>query len=102
MTFVQDNASCHKSVKTIKWFKDQNIKLGMHPPQSPDLNPIENVWAWLKRRVNLRQHEIQNKADLWRVLSDEVSRVKPTEIRRHFISMPGRLKRLEKANFDII
>ena len=34
------------------WFKDRpNIQLIRWPGNSPDLNPIENVWAWIKRRL---------------------------------------------------
>ena len=39
--FQQDNASCHKSKYTQKWFADNHIKLLEWPPQSPDMNPIE-------------------------------------------------------------
>ena len=27
------------------------MKLWQIPPRSPDLNPIENFWAWLRRRL---------------------------------------------------
>jgi len=46
--FQQDNASCHVSKETKKWFNDHNIPLFYHPPNSPDLSLIERVWHELK------------------------------------------------------
>ncbi|ORD93310.1 TCB1 [Enterospora canceri] len=102
MVFMQDNASCHKSKKTSRWFADSNITLGFHPAQSPDLNPIEFVWGWLKKRVNKRQGEIINKDDLLRVIVDEASKVNPATIRKHFSALPARLKKMKKHDFDTI
>ena len=42
--YVQDNASCHKSESTMKYLEKQQIcLLSNWPPQSPDINIIENL-----------------------------------------------------------
>ena len=39
-TFMQDNASCHKSKAKQTLLRNTKANLLPHPPQSPDLNPI--------------------------------------------------------------
>jgi len=44
----QDNDSKHKSRSTTAWLQRNGVETMECPPSSPDLNPIENVWAALK------------------------------------------------------
>jgi hypothetical protein len=53
--YLQDNASYHKSYRSLEWFHNNGVSLVELPPHSPDLNPIENLWADLKRRVESRR-----------------------------------------------
>lgn len=50
--FQQDNSSIHKSKIVTEFFKRENINVLKFPPNSPDLNPIENIWAIIKHKLS--------------------------------------------------
>lgn len=49
--FQQDNAPIHRSNSTTAWLQDKNVRVMDWPARSPDLNPMENLWADMARRV---------------------------------------------------
>ena len=46
--FMQDNDPKHVSHRAKQFFEENNINWWHTPPESPDLNPIENLWHELK------------------------------------------------------
>jgi DDE superfamily endonuclease len=50
--FLQDGTPFHKSKLVTAWFREHpNIQLNKWPGNSPNLNPIENVWSWMKTQL---------------------------------------------------
>lgn len=48
---IMDNAAFHKSQETKKLIETAGCRIFFLPPYSPDLNPIEKVWANIKKKV---------------------------------------------------
>jgi transposase len=61
---VMDNASFHRKSKLIPLAEKAGFRLIFLPPYSPNLNPIEHFWAWLKRHLckTLHLHSSFNNA----------------------------------------
>ena len=51
---VLDNARFHQSPTTQKLVEDAGCRLLFLPAYSPDLNPIEHIWAAVKTRLRQR------------------------------------------------
>jgi transposase len=67
--FLQDNDPKHSSREITTWLHNNGITCIDFPPYSPDLNPMENLWADLARRVEEKQPETIEK--LQDVLAEE-------------------------------
>jgi transposase len=52
--YLQDNAPTHTAYRTKDWLHNHGISCLDFPPYSPDLNPIENLWQHIEKRVEER------------------------------------------------
>ncbi len=60
---------------TKEWIKKKHIKILEGPSQSPDLNPIENLWRELK--VWVAKCQPQNLKDLEWICKEEWDKIPP-------------------------
>ena len=75
--FMQDNAPCYKAKSVMSYLQQQDFEIMDWPAQSPDLNPIENLWKTLGEKVMARNP--LNTEDLWKKLQDEWSKISVDE-----------------------
>jgi len=54
---MEDNAPPHKKVY-ISVREELGMKYHQHPPNSPDFNPIENIWVYMKNIISKKYAHI--------------------------------------------
>jgi transposase len=101
----QDNSPIHKSKllmgQTVKlskgekahlpgWFAKNQVSLIKAPPYSPDLNVIENLWAYLKAK--LRGNHFRTKLELWYYMRKVWRSIRREILQELVDSMPRRIK----------
>ena len=95
LIFMKDNAPCHVSKMMKEYFCKQNYTVMDWPPQSPDLNPIENLWSIVKYRLS--KLEIAKKEDLIKNFMSEWKKLEDNQICKNLVdSMPKRVKEVIK------
>ena len=88
--FQQDNAPIHMAKLNSKIFKDLKIKVQDWPAQSPDLNPIENIWRKIK--FDLSSKNSKNKNDLKKNLIECYNSIDLSFCQKLIDSMPKRCR----------
>ena len=105
LVFMQDNGPIHGANKTKAWFKELGIEVMDWPPYSLDLNPIENLWALLKKeayKVYPDINSLEGKGDeaeskLFSILQEAWGNIREEVIDGLIASMPLRVAALIAA-----
>jgi transposase len=105
LEFMQDNAKIHTARIIKAWFAEQGIVVVEWPPYSPDLNPIEHVWARLKAWVYKHHPELlklisdtqANRDKLLAVLQEAWEALPKDFFTKLIESMTRRVKAVKKA-----
>lgn len=87
--FQQDNDPKHSATVTKTWLRNEGIRVLEWPSQSPDLNPIENLWGIVKRELS-KMPKATNKMDLWRKVLQIWQTIPKEQCERLVDSMPRR------------
>ncbi|GFX28441.1 transposable element Tcb2 transposase [Trichonephila clavipes] len=95
--FMDDNATCHRTLAVQDCLDSEGIQRLVWPARSPDLNPIENVWDALGRQVAGRNYPPTNKNTLIRALTEEWEKLPQQLLYNVVQSMTGKE---EKEKWD--
>ena len=90
VTFMHDNARPHSAAITKQFLATNNVNVLDWPANSPELNPMDQVWDELGRRVR-RNHVILTVNDLAAALQAEWATLSAPFIQRYVNSMRRRI-----------
>ena len=94
--FQMDNDPKHTAKATTELLRQQPYEVMTWPPQSPDLNPIEQLWSYLKNQLGKYETDPSGVIELWERVQVEWHKI-PVELCRKLVeSMPNRIAQVIK------
>ena len=97
--FMEDGAPPHRAKYSKNWRATHGVWSMNWPAQSPDLNPIENIWQQLKVAVERRSPQARTKGDLLIALQEEWAKLREKNTLAVLIrSMHKRVKQVISSN----
>jgi hypothetical protein len=97
IVFQHDNDPKHTAGITKTWLSESGLTVLDWPAQSPDLNPIEHLWAELKRRLRNRPNLPSSLPNLWEAVQEEWEAIPQDFCMRLISSMPSRVSDVLKT-----
>lgn len=95
--FVDDNAPAHNSRVASEIFEKYDARRIYWPASSPDLNPIENLWAWMKRKLWDSDQQYKSVEDMKAAITRIWAEITPEYCRELIYSVPKRCIEVIKA-----
>ncbi len=93
--FQQDLAPAHTAKGTKSWFNDHGVTVLDWPANSPDLNLIENLWGFVKRKM--RDTRPNNADELKATVKETWASIPPQQCHKLITSMPRQIEAVIKA-----
>lgn len=91
-----DNDPKHRSKIVTNWKKENNVEYIDWPSNSPDINPIENVWALLKHKI--KKINVKNITELKEIILKCWNEIDASHIQNIINSIPSRIKQILSNN----
>ena len=96
LVFMQDGAKYHSANDVINHLR-QRVDVLSWPPQSPDLNIMENIWAALQQELWVRRNQLRNAGDVWAAAREIFNNFTLMSIRNLYESLPNRINKVIRA-----
>ncbi len=93
--FQQDLAPAHTAKSTKSWLNDHGVGVLDWPANSPDLNPIENLWDIVKRKM--RNKRPKNADELKATVKETWASIPTQQCHKLITSIPCRIELVIKA-----